>query len=157
VFRTTSRRVGLTAALLALGLLAAACGSGASAASGGGSSDLWVKITAPANHAKVSEPFTVKLASSVPIGDPSTGEHHVHLCFDGQSCDSQYQLAYTNTAQVTGLSPGMHTIEASLRNADHSDAGPSATIQVTVTGAGAGATGGATPSPSASSSGGYGY
>jgi hypothetical protein len=149
--------VGLTAALLALGLLAAACGSGASAASGGGSSNLWVKITAPANHAKVSEPFMVKLASSVPIGDPSTGEHHVHLCFDGQSCDTQYQLAYTNTAQVTGLSPGMHTIEASLRNADHSDAGPSATIQVTVTGAGAGATGGATPSPSASSSGGYGY
>jgi hypothetical protein len=157
VFRTTSRRVGFLAALLALGLVAAACSNGADAASGDGGGEMSLSIATPQDGAKVSEPFTLKVDSSVPLGDPETGEHHVHLCFDGASCDSEYTLVYSDTFQITDLSPGMHTIEASLRNADHSDAGPSATIQVDVTGAGAGTTGGTTTSPSASSNGGYGY
>ena len=160
MLQTTPRRVGLLAALFSLGLVAAACSNGASASSDdGGGGDLTLSIASPKDGAKVQEPFTLKVESSVPLGNPDTGDHHVHLCFDGKSCDSEYTLVYGNTFQVTDLTPGMHTIEASLRNADHSDAGVSATIQVNVTSAGAGTTGtgGATTSPSASSSGGYGY
>ena len=161
----TSPRIGWAAVLLGLALTAAACGIGASASQG----DLWVKIASPKDHAKVGDPFTVELQASVSIGDPSTGDHHVHLCVDGASCDTQYQLAYANAVQVVGLAPGTHTIEASLRNADHSDAGPTDTITVTVTGAStgdAGASPGSTSTPVAAPSGapamtgatgGYGY
>ncbi len=141
--RGTKGRVRLLGAVFAIGIFAAACSSaGASTGSGGMS----LSITSPSDGATVSEPFTVKFDASVPIGDPSTGDHHVHLCFDGGSCDdvAGSVIAYANSAQVTGLSPGMHTIEASLRNADHSDAGVSTTITVTVSGGGSSGSGGAT-------------
>jgi hypothetical protein len=155
VNRSTFRGVGLVAALSVLALIAAACGSSEASSSG----DLTLTISAPKDHAKVSQTFTVMLDPSVPLGDPSTGEHHVHLCFDGQSCDTQYQLVYADSAEVEGLTPGEHTIEASLRNADHSDAGVSASITVIVTGSGGGASTSGTPSPSLSATddGGYGY
>ncbi|TMK37331.1 MAG: hypothetical protein E6G58_02460 [Actinobacteria bacterium] len=143
-------------ATLAFGVLAAACSKGTSTSAGGGAPTL--TISSPADGANVSEPFTVKLDASVPLGDPSTGEDHVHLCFDGASCDSGgYQLVYSDSAQVQGLSSGQHTIEASLRHADHSAVGPTATITVTVTG---GATSSGSPSmapssPSSSSVPGY--
>jgi len=122
------------AAAFTLSVVAVACSNTASAGGGGDT----LSVTAPANGAKVSEPFTVNLMSNQALGDPSTGDDHVHLCFDGASCDSgSYQLVYGTTAQVKGLSPGKHTIEASLRHADHSAVGPTATITVTVTGAGA--------------------
>jgi hypothetical protein len=121
-------------ATLAFGTLAMACSNGTSTSAGGAGGPT-LKISSPADAADVSEPFTVKLDASVPLGDPSTGEDHVHLCFDGASCDSGgYQLVYGDSAQVQGLSPGQHTMEASLRNADHSAVGPTATITVTVTG-----------------------
>lgn len=82
--------------------------------------------------ARVSSPFTLSVDASVTLDDPSTGEHHVHLCFDGADCDTEYQLVYGNTFDVGDLPPGEHTIEASLRNADHSDAGVSDEITVTV-------------------------
>lgn len=153
--RPSLRHLRLVGALLAIGVLATACGNGASASSAG--SDLSVRIAAPADGATVGTSFIVNLDASVPIGDPSTGEHHVHLCIDGESCDSKYILAYEDQAQVDGLAPGEHTIEATLRNADHSDAGSSDTIAVTVSadgGAGSG-TGGATGG--GGSGGGYGY
>lgn len=152
----TSRRMGLVAGVFALALLAAACGGGANAGGGGGGGgDLWVKIAAPKDHAKVGEPFTLDLQASVPIGAPDTGDHHVHVCFDGASCDTKYTLAYGDTLQIDGLTPGTHTIEASLRNADHSDAGPTDSITVTVTGTAT--TTSPSPAASPSSSGGYGY
>src|SRR5207249_8143306 len=121
------------AAAIAFSALAVACSNGTTTSAGGGGDTL--SIASPADGANVSEPFTVKLDASVPLGDPSTGEDHVHLCFDGASCDSGgYQLVYADSAQVQGLSPGQHTIEASLRHADHSAVGPTATITVTVTG-----------------------
>jgi hypothetical protein len=149
VNRTSNGRLGLTAVLLALVLLTTACGKKSTPPESGGSGGLTVKITSPTDGASVSEPFTLKVESSVPLGDPSTGEHHVHLCFDGQSCDSKYSLVYGNSFDVSGLAAGKHTIEASLRNADHSSAGATATITVTETG-------GATSSPTASPSGRYG-
>lgn len=127
----------ILAAAFALSVVAVACSNTASAGGGGGDT---VSIAAPANGAMVGEPFTVNLTSNQALGDPSTGDDHVHLCFDGASCDSgSYQIVYGNTAQVKGLSAGQHTIEASLRHADHSAVGPTATITVTVTGAGAAA------------------
>jgi hypothetical protein len=152
--RGTKGRVRLLGAVFAIGLFSAACSNaGASPGSGGTS----LSITSPSEGATVSEPFTVELDASVPIGDPSTGDHHVHLCFDGASCDdvAGSVIAYTSSAQVTGLSPGMHTIEASLRNADHSDAGVSTTITVTVSGGGSSGSGGATTSGPTGR--GYGY
>lgn len=151
--------------VIALALVAAACANGASAASGGG--DPTLRIVAPKDGASVHEPFTVKVDASVPLGDPSTGDDHVHLCFDGASCDSEYTLVYGNSFVVKGLSAGPHTIEASLRHADHSDTGVSATISVVVGNGGSGAssttatgsTGAGMTSGSTGSSGsrGYGY
>lgn len=158
--RTSPRNLSLVGALLALGLLAAACGSGADTSSGG--SDLSVSIAAPQDGGTVGTSFVVNLDASVPIGDPSSGEDHVHLCFDGDSCDEQYVLAYEDQVTVDTLSPGEHTIEASLRNADHSAAGPTDTITVTVraeggTGTATGSSGGGGAGGSGSGGGGYGY
>src|SRR5206468_12532876 len=124
------------AAAFAFSILAAACSNGSSSAAGGGGDTL--SISSPSDGAKVSEPFTVKVSSNQPLGDPSTGDDHVHLCFDGGSCDSEYQLVYGDTFQVDSLSPGQHTIEASLRHADHTAVGPTDSITVTVTGGAAG-------------------
>jgi hypothetical protein len=135
------------AAAFALSVLAVACSNGSTAAAGGGGDTL--SIAMPTDGAKVSESFTVTVDASVPLGDPSTGDDHVHLCFDGASCDSEYTLVYGDTFQVDNLAPGQHTIEASLRNADHSAVGPTDMITVTVTG-GAGTTPG-TPSMSSAS------
>ncbi len=130
-------RVRRAAAIVVLGLVAAACAGGASAADGG----LSMRITSPKDGARVSSPFVVRVDASVPLGDPSTGEHHVHLCFDGGDCDTEYTLVFGDTFMVGDLSPGEHTIEASLRNADHSDTGVSATTTIDVTGVGGSTTG----------------
>jgi hypothetical protein len=149
VDRTSIGRPALAVAL-AVGLLAGACANGSSA-SGSGTPSL--SIGSPANGASVSEPFTLTFDSNVSLGDPSTGDHHVHVCYDGASCDSgSYQKVYSDSFDVTGLSAGKHTIEASLRNADHSAAGASDTITITVTSAA-----GATSSPSTGSKGYGGY
>ncbi len=131
MWHTSSGSLWLTA-MASLALLAAACG-GAGAGSGG-SDSLSMRISAPMDGAQVSDQFTVTLDASVPLDEPSTGEHHVHLCFDGADCDveSEYALVYGDTVDVSELSPGEHTIEASLRNADHSDAGVSDEISVTI-------------------------
>lgn len=133
--------------LLALTLVAAGCSKKAASPGTGGSSGPSLSIAVPADGATVSSPFTLKVNSSVPLGDPSTGNAHVHLCFDGASCDTVYTLVYGNSVQVSNLSNGQHTIEASLRNADHSAAGPTTTITVTVSGA-SGGTATATPTHS---------
>ena len=150
----TSMRTALVASL-AFGVLAVACSNGTSSAAGGNGPTL--TISSPADAANVSEPFTLKLDASVALGDPTTGDDHVHLCFDGASCDSgNYQLVYGDSAQVQGLSAGQHTIEASLRHADHTAVGPTDSITVTVTGGAAGGSQSPTPA-SPSSSGRYGY
>jgi hypothetical protein len=129
-------------------IVATACG-GANAAGGGGAT---LRIASPADGGAVTVPFTIKLDASVPLGDPSTGHDHVHVCFDGADCSVTYKIAYSNSLQVTDLAPGMHKIEASLRNADHSFAGVQTSINVDVTGAG-----GASPKPAQSGPPGYGY
>jgi hypothetical protein len=142
------------ASLVAVPLLVAACasssgsgssGSGSGSGSNGGAT---LKITSPANGAKVTTPFTLTFTSNQAIGPTDTGKDHVHLFIDGSS---SYQVVESTTTQVKNLSPGKHTIMLSLRHADHSAVGPTAKITVDVTG-GAGGTSSSSPS-----SGGYGY
>lgn len=153
--RGTKSWLGTFGALFALALVAAACSSaGASAGR-----DLTLKIASPTGGASVSEPFKVRFDASVPLGEPTTGDHHVHLCFDGGSCDelSQSVIAYGDSVMVSDLSPGMHTIEASLRNADHSDTGVSATVSVDVSGGGAAGSQAGSSTGASGPSRGYGY
>ena len=139
-------------AVLAVSMVGAACAG--SAGAGGGDGPLSLRITSPADGAKISQPLTVSFDSSEPIGDPSTGLHHVHLCFDGESCDTEYTLVFADTFEVSGLAAGSHTIEASLRNADHSSAGAEDRISVTVTNGASGST--PTVAPGAGDTGGSG-
>jgi hypothetical protein len=147
--------LGAIGALFALALVATAC-SNAGASTGG---DMTLRIASPSDGATVSEPFKVTFDASVPLGQPTTGDHHVHLCFDGGSCDelSQSVIAYGDSVMVSDLSPGMHTIEASLRNADHSDAGVTATVSVDVSGGGQAGSQAGSSSGAGGPSSGYGY
>jgi hypothetical protein len=157
-----ARWVAVLAAAAVLGLVAAAC-AGASAGTDppGAGSGLSLGFASPADGATVSEPFTVKFDSSVPLGDPSTGEHHVHLCIDVTACGSKYTIVYGTSVTVSDLSPGPHTLLAAMANADHSPAGPTAMISITVgpatggTGS-TGGTGGSTGGTGGSTGGGYG-
>lgn len=116
------------AARAVIALVVSACTGG-----GAGSDDLTLTVVAPADGAEVSIPFDVEVASNVPLDAPETGNHHVHLYFDTDISSPDYDLVYGTTWQVTReLTPGEHTIIASLRNPDHSDAGPNQTFSITV-------------------------
>jgi hypothetical protein len=134
-------------AVLAAGLLAG-CGnqssSGASS-SGGGSPAL--SITSPSEGDTVGSSFMVKWDSSESLGEPDTGKDHVHVFVDGNAND--YQVVGGDSFEVTGLSPGDHTVDVTLQHADHSSAGADDQVDVTVSGSG-------TSSPSDDSSGGGG-
>jgi hypothetical protein len=147
--RGSNGRLGFSGLVLALGLVAAACNNDTNTPGAGG---LSLQIVGPSDGDSVTEPFEVKVDSSVDLGDPDTGAHHVHLCFDGGNCDKEYTLGYGDTIEVKDLPPGEHTIEARLRNADHSDAGAADTITVTVA-----SSGGSGSSPTDSPSGRYDY
>jgi hypothetical protein len=145
----------LALALCAVALVAAACGSPSNSSSSKTSSGsgMSLSITSPSNGATVTEPFTVHLASSVPLGPTSTGDHHVHFYYDGST--TKYDVITSDSFQVTNLSSGTHTILASLRNADHSPAGPEVKITFTVSGSGGG--GGKSGGGGSNSGGGYNY
>src|SRR5437773_2609354 len=115
--RTLTFTIG-AAALLAV----AACGSatagsggssGSSGSSGGGSTPT-LKITSPAAGASVTAPFTLKVASSVPLGPTSSGDDHVHLFMDGST---SYQVVTSDQVRIKNLSPGKHTILVTLQHA----------------------------------------
>lgn len=128
----------------AVALLAAACGGGGRGGdgtvgtAGGGGEGMTIGIAAPADGADVTQPFTLKVTASVPLGDPETGRHHVHVWFDGQEAD--YRINYTDTFRVEGLPAGEHVITAALANADHSLAGPRSEVTVAVGGGDGGQT-----------------
>lgn len=129
---------------LALALVLAACGGDDDTASTGGSTDggtdggMTLSISSPDDGAEVDVPFTVEFDSSVPLGPTDSGEHHVHVFFDGD--DSEYQVIESDSVEITDLPEGEHVINASLRNADHSAAGVETEITVTVGQGGGGAT-----------------
>ena len=129
------RRVALApfGAVLALGLVAAACGGDDGTASAGGGSPT-VAVTAPSDGASVGTSFDVELDVNFPIGEPDTGRDHVHLYYDGNRAEGEYGIAYDTTFTVTGLDPGEHEIEAVVAHADHSTTDVhSAPITVAVT------------------------
>ena len=112
-----------------IAMVAAAC----SDAAGGNAGEQTIAIASPADGATVTIPFDVQLESSVPIGEPETGNHHAHLYFDTDTDAADYDIVYSTTWQVTrDLAPGEHTIIVALANPDHSLAGPTQEIHVTV-------------------------
>ncbi|SDU72411.1 hypothetical protein SAMN04488563_4341 [Jiangella alkaliphila] len=131
----------LIVSALALTLVLAACGGDDDASTtsgdGGGPS---VEILEPADGAELGVPFTFVVESSEELGTTESGNHHVHLYFDGD--DSSYEVIESgngeeheitaDSAALDGLEPGEHTMNVSLRNADHSAAGAEAEITVTV-------------------------
>jgi hypothetical protein len=112
--RSRAAWAGVAFALTALVLFAACGGSGASA-----DGPQTVAITSPSTGAQVTSRFGVDLAINFPIGNLSTGRDHVHLYYDGNRKEGEYGIAYSTHFTVTGLSPGMHHIEAVVAHADH--------------------------------------
>ena len=118
---------------LALASMVAVVAVACSEAAGGNAGEQTIAIASPADGATVSIPFDVQLESSVPLGEPETGNHHAHLYFDTDTNAADYDIAYGTTWQVTrDLAPGEHTITVALANPDHSLAGPTQEIHVTV-------------------------
>jgi hypothetical protein len=144
------RFVVLGAVLAVLALFAAACSGDddddtvADSGGGGGDSDLTISIADPTDGVTVEPGFQVEVDPSVDIGEPDTGLHHVHLYYDGNQSDGEYDIVYSADEPWTvdrDLGPGEHTIEAFIANADHSltDASDEVTVMV-----GEGAGGGGT-------------
>lgn len=106
---------------LALAGILAGCGSAAGDTSTDEGAGMTLAIASPGDGEQVGVPFTVELDSSVPLGPTDSGEHHVHVFFDGD--DSDYMVVESDSVEITELPEGEHVINASLRNADHSPAG----------------------------------
>ena len=118
-------------AVTAIALLAAACGGDDDAATTAtGEGGMTLSITAPDDGGEVSLPFTVEFDSSEELGPTDDGVHHVHIYWDGD--DSEYTVVEADNIEVTEAPEGEHTLNASLRNADHSPAGVETEITLTV-------------------------
>ncbi|HYZ99100.1 MAG TPA: Ig-like domain-containing protein, partial [Acidimicrobiales bacterium] len=155
------------AALAALALVGAACsddgddtvageptqegdaGEGG-AEEGAEDGEMTISITAPGDGDTVEPGFDVQVEPTVDVGEPDTGLHHVHLYYDGNTSDGEYDIVYSADEPWTveqDLDPGEHTVEAVIANADHSLTDASDEITVTV-GEGAGAGGDTTTTSS---------
>lgn len=138
--------VGAAVAAVAL-LVAAACGDDddSTAAGAAGGNGPTIDITAPADGDEVGRSFEVKVDSNESLGEPDTGRHHIHLYYDGNTQEGEYDVVYGDSATVDSLDPGEHTIEAVIANADHSltDARDEITVTVSddATGTGGGTDG----------------
>jgi hypothetical protein len=137
------RRRGALLGLLTVPVVViAGCGEDSDSSDGSAGSQpaaagaLSVSIDAPADGAEVLPEFQVQLSPSVDVGEPDTGLHHVHLFYDGKTAEGEYDMVFGPTATVTGLTPGEHTIEAVIVNADHSLTDARAEITVNVTAGG---------------------
>lgn len=136
-------------AVLAGGMLAG-CGNQSSSGSSSGSDSPTLSITSPKDGDTVGSSFMVKWDSNQSLGEPDTGKDHVHIFVDGNSSD--YTVVGGDSFEVTGLSPGQHTVDVTLQNADHSSAGADDQVDVNVSGSGT-----SSPSDDSSSSGGGKY
>lgn len=141
-----SRSLALSAAALALVLTACGGDDDANTTSEGADGGPSVEILQPADGDTLSVPFTLVVDSSEELGTTDSGNHHVHVYFDGD--DSTYEVIESGNGEeheigagspaVEGLETGEHTLNISLRNADHSAAGAEDEITVTVEDAGSG-------------------
>lgn len=133
--RRSRRRTTAALALAgAFALVAAGCGDdGDSTEAGGDGGDgPAVSVTRPDDGGTVGDTFDVEVDTDVPIGEPDSGRHHVHLYYDGNTQEGEYDVVYEPTFTVEGLDAGEHTIEAVVANADHSltDARDEVTVTV---------------------------
>ena len=151
MIRTINLRGTMAGVIGTLALVLAACNVGGGSVNTAENGELRLNVVTPEDGASVSMPFEILAESSVPLGEPETGNHHLHFYFDTDINSPDYQIVYGNAAEVDReLTPGEHTIIVSLRNADHSDAGPNQEITVNVGEPGApGETDDATPAPAA--------
>ncbi|WP_152365879.1 hypothetical protein [Microlunatus speluncae] len=125
------RRLIIGAVGASYAVLLVACGLINSAPGGDpGVGPATISITEPAEAAMVTQPFTLRVETSVELGPPESGKHHVHLTFDGREDD--YTVEPDGTMTIDQLSPGPHTIKVTLRHADHSPTGAEAELTVTV-------------------------
>ena len=125
------------AAALALAGCGADADSGGGGGSGGGPS---VAIEEPADGDSLDVPFTLVVDSSEELGSTDSGLHHVHVYFDGN--DDAYEVIESPAGEevqidadspaMEGIEPGEHTLEVSLRNADHSAAGAEDEVTVNI-------------------------
>jgi len=108
-------------AIAAVLLVAAGCGDDdATTAAGAGGDEVSIAIASPTDGDEVGRSFDVEVDAGVPLGEPDTGRHHVHLYYDGNTQEGEYDLVYDSTFTVDRLDPGEHTVEAVIANADHS-------------------------------------
>jgi hypothetical protein len=159
-----TRRLSMSVVLGTMLLVGAtACGSDDSSANtspgsgGGGSGENTVSVVEPADGSTIQIPFKLQVKSGVSLGTTESGQHHVHLYFDGN--DKKYEVVESDNMEITssskavdGLQPGKHELNISLRNADHSAAGADTKIMVEV-----GGSGGSQPPTSGGGGGGGGY
>lgn len=132
----------------ATALALAGCGADDDSGGGGSSGGPSVAIEEPADGDSLEVPFTLVVDSSEELGSTDSGLHHVHVFFDGN--DDSYEVIESPAGEeveidadspaMEGIEPGEHTLEVSLRNADHSAAG--AEDEVTVNIGEGGSTGG---------------
>jgi hypothetical protein len=126
-----------------LALVATGCGAADDGGSGGGGGPS-VQLVQPTDGATLHVPFTLTVDSSEELGTTDEGLHHVHLYFDGN--DQSYEVIESPAGEeieidadspaLEGIGSGEHTLEVSLRNADHSAAGAEDEVEVTIAGGG---------------------
>ena len=107
--------------------------AGAAADAGGGGDEPSIDLVQPADGDGVGDTFDVEVDTGVELGEPDTSLHHVHLYYDGETADGEYDLVYGTTFTVEhDLGPGEHTVEAVVANADHglTDARDEVTVTV---------------------------
>jgi hypothetical protein len=137
--------------LAAIGLAIAGCassdnGTSSGAQSGGGAAT--VAFTSPAAGAKVTSPVSVAFSvQGAKIGQPETGDMHLHVYVD-QSSD--YKILYAASGSLD-VPAGQHTLKVVLAQPNHTETSTTATQQIDVTG------GGAAQAPTTTAGGGYGY
>ena len=105
-----------------------------------------VKITSPADGAKVRSPFKVKMSVSgiaiEPAGPPKAGTGHHHLIIDGgpekegtavPADGSHLHFGKGQTEAELNLNPGKHTITAQFADGVHRSYGAALSHTITVT------------------------
>jgi hypothetical protein len=89
-------------------------------------------ITSPGEGDVVNLPFEITIEASVPLGTSDAGLHHAHVWFGDDP--EAYLVVEGNSAEITSAPDGAQIMYASLRNADHSDAGAETTVTIIISG-----------------------
>jgi hypothetical protein len=91
-----------------------------------------IRVVAPSDDTVVPTRFPVRIKTNVAIGEPDTGRHHIHLYWDGERDEGEYDIVYKKRFTKKGLEPGTHTLDAVIANADHSTTDAHDVLQVSV-------------------------